>query len=176
MRRIGEKVVYSTYGIMEIIDVREECVGDVIRKYYVMREPNSTSATQVFVPVDNKKLVSAMRPLLTREEALLLIDSIPTLDVLEWKSDNRIRSEKFRKIVESGNRSEMLALIKTVYENGERRGIDGKKNYLTDEGFMKKAEKLLYSELSEVLGIPSADIPEFIKERINGASASAITE
>lgn len=166
MHAIGDKVMYATYGVMEIVDIRRESIGDVSREYYVMRESGSNSPTQVFVPIDNKKLVDSMRVLLTKEEAIHLIKSIPLLPVLEWKRDNRIRSESFRKIVESGNREKMLSLIKTVYENGERRNADGKKNYLTDEAFMKKAEKLIFAELSEVFAIPVSEIPEFIKKNM----------
>ena len=164
MHGIGERVIYGANGVMEIVDIREETVADVSRKYYVLRDLNSASDSQIFVPVDNKKLVSSMRPLLTKEEAMDMIRRIKTIPEAEWKSDNRIRSEKFREVIESGDRDGMIAIIKAVYENGLKRQEEGKKNYLADENIMKKAEKVIYSELSMVLGIPENEVANFITE------------
>ena len=38
MYSIGEKVVYGAMGVMEIVDLAEQTIGDVARKYYVMKE------------------------------------------------------------------------------------------------------------------------------------------
>ena len=166
MHKIGEKIVYGSHGVMEIIDIKEELVGDVSRKYYVLRELDSVYLSQTYVPVDNEKLVCAMRPLLTKAEIMEIISKISTLPEVEWQRDNRLRSEKFRSIIESGDREGMLALIKTVYENGKRRNEAGKKNYLTDESFMHKAEKLVFSEFATVLGINVSDVPSFIEKNL----------
>ena len=72
--------------------------------------------------------------------------------------------ENFRSIIESGDREGIISLIKTVTENGKRRESEGKKNHLTDENFMRKAEKLLFAEFATVLEIPEADVPGFIEE------------
>lgn len=166
MHKIGEKVVYGSHGVMEIVDIKEESVGDVLRKYYVLRELDSVYMSQTYVPVDNEKLVCAMRPLLTKKEIMTIISKISTLEGIEWQRDNRLRSEKFRSIIESGDREGMLALIKTVYENGMKRNEEGKKNYLTDESFMRKAERLVFSEFAAVLGIKAAEVPEFIEKNL----------
>ena len=68
MHKVGEKIMYGANGLMEIVDVRTETIADEPRKYYVLQELNSRSASQTFVPVDNKKLVASMRPLLTKSE------------------------------------------------------------------------------------------------------------
>lgn len=162
MREIGERVIYGSNGVMEIVDIREETVGDITRKYYVLRDLNSTQVSHIFVPTDNEKLVSTMRPLLTKEEAMDMIKRIKTIPEAEWKNDNRIRSEKFRKVIESGDRDSVIAVIKAVYENGIKRQEEGKKNYLADENIMRKAEKVIYSELSIVLGIPENEVADFI--------------
>lgn len=164
MLSIGEKIVYGSSGVMQIVDIREELVGDTKHEYYVLREVNSSSASQTFVPKANKKLVESMRPLLTKDEVMDIIKRIKDIPEVEWQNDNRVRSEHFRSIIESGDREEILSLIKTVYENGKRRSEEGKKNYLADENFMRKAEKLLYSEFSVVLGIPENEVQKFIEE------------
>ena len=164
MLSIGEKIVYGSSGVMQIVDIREELVGDAKHEYYVLKDLNSSSTTKTFVPKANKKLVESMRPLLTKDEVMDIIKRIKDIPEVEWQNDNRVRSEHFRSIIESGDREEILSLIKTVYENGKRRSEEGKKNYLADENFMRKAEKLLYSEFSVVLGIPENEVQKFIEE------------
>jgi CarD family transcriptional regulator len=166
MHKVGERVLYGSNGVMEIVDVREETIADVTRKYYVMCEVGSVVKTMTFVPVDNKNLVAAMRPLLTKDEIMQLLSRVKSLPDVEWQNDNRIRSEKFRRIIESGDREGMISLIKTIYENGKRRESEGKKNYLADENFMRKAERLICAEFSAVLGIPESEVPEFIAQNI----------
>ena len=61
-----------------------------------------------------------------------------------------------------GDREGMISVIKAVYENGVKRHEEGKKNYLADENIMRKAEKVIYSELSIVLGIPENEVADFI--------------
>ena len=168
MHKVGEKIMYGANGLMEIVDVRTETIADEPRKYYVLQELNSRSASQTFVPVDNKKLVASMRPLLTKSEIEQLLAKAKEnkLSDLEWHQDNRLRSEQFRKIIESGDREGILSLIRTVYENGVKRQREGKENYLTDENLMRKAERLISQEFSEVLGISEDDVADYIKQSV----------
>ena len=167
MRKIGEKVVYCSYGVMEIVDVREERFLDAVKKYYVLEPAGLRSASQTFVPVDNELLVSKMRPLLTKEEAVELIKNMDKIPDADWVDDNRARAEHFKAIVETGDREKMIGMIKLVTKTGKRREAEGKKNYLADENVMHKAQKLLYSELSIVLSIDESEIPDFIESEKN---------
>ena len=38
MYGIGDKVVYGALGVMEITDITDQTVGDVTRRYYVLKE------------------------------------------------------------------------------------------------------------------------------------------
>lgn len=151
MHKIGEKVVYGSFGVMEIVDIRTEKFIDVFREYYILQSATSGSSSQTFVPVDNEALVANMRPLLTKEEARAFVASINSLPVAEWISDNRARSEKFKALIECGDRCGMVSMIKLVKATGIRRAEEGKKNYLADENAMHKAIKLLSSEIATVM-------------------------
>ena len=85
---------------------------------------------------------------------------------LEWIADNRKRAESFKLIIESGDRMRMLLMIYSVRKTGERRNEEGKKNYLADENAMHKAEKLLVTEFSIVLGISEEDAAELINSKV----------
>lgn len=166
MHSIGEKVVYSSMGVATIVDIRQEKIGENLREYYVLRALGAPESSLTFVPADNKKLVSEMRPLLSREEIMEILKNAEKLPEPEWSDDNRIRNERFKSIIDSGDRAMMIAMLRAIYKRGEERLDLGKKNYLTDENAMKRAEKILYSEFSAVLGIPENNIPEFIKSAV----------
>ena len=165
MFKIGERLIYGTLGVMELIDIcRMESLGEE-REYYVLREWGAKSSSLTYVPTDNRELVGTMRPLLSREEILELIDSARLLPECAWAKDSRLRSERFKKIIAGGDRTELIKMIKTIYEAQREREREGKKVYLSDENAMHKAERLLYSEFSAVLGIPEREIPSFIASR-----------
>ena len=162
MYSIGDNVLYGANGVMTVVDIREELVGNVAQRYYILRAYGTRSESLIYVPVDNERLVLAMQPLLTCEQARDLIDGQTELPVIEWISDNRARAERFKAIVESGDRAAMLSMIRMVYASGLAREREGKKNFLTDENIKTKAEKILATELSLVLGISEQELPSFV--------------
>ena len=167
MHKIGEKILYGASGVMTIVDVREESFCDVSRSYYVLRSAVRHSDSLTYVPTDNEKLVTAMRPLLTEEEIKSLIRSAKDVAPIDWVPENRARSEYFKKIMESGDREKMIAMIIAIDENAKRREAEGKKNFLSDENAKQKAEKLLHTEISVVFGIPEENVPAFIENELN---------
>lgn len=166
MHKIGDMIVYAANGVMTIVDIREESVGDVSRNYYVLRPTLAKSESLTFVPVDNERLVAAMRPLLTKDEIISLLHSVNGLPPIEWVNETRARQEYFKKIMESGDRGRMISMISAITENGIRREAVGKKNFLSDENAKQRALKLLYSEFSVVLGIPEEDVPSFVEREM----------
>ena len=166
MHKIGEKILYGASGVMTIVDIREESFGGVSRSYYVLRSAVRHSDSLTYVPTDNEKLVTAMRPLLTEEEIKSLIRSAKDVAPIDWVPENRARSEYFKKIMESGDREKMIAMIVAIDENAKRREAEGKKNFLSDENAKQKAEKLLHTEISVVFGIPEENVPAFIENEL----------
>lgn len=166
MHKIGDKIMYGAGGVMTIVDIREESIGDVSRSYYVLRPALIRSDSLTFVPTDNEKLVSAMRPLISREEIISLLRGAKDAPALKWINENRARQECFKRIMESGDRAGMIAMIRAIDESAARREAEGKKNFLSDENAKAKAEKLLLSEFSIVLGIPEEEVSAFIEREI----------
>lgn len=163
MYGIGDKVVYGAFGVMEIVDVTEQPVGDEMKKYYVMREYASQSSSLTYVPLDNEVLVEQMKPLLTREEILEVIKEAKSAPPLEWIEDNRARSEFYKKMLSTADRCKLLRMIDTVRKTGIRREEEGKKNYIADENSMYRAKKLIATEFALVLGIPETEVEDFIE-------------
>jgi CarD family transcriptional regulator len=163
MYSIGEKVVYGAMGVMEIVDITEQTVGELARKYYVLKEYASPSASLTYVPVDNAALTSQLQPLLTVDQITEAIRLAKTTQPIAWVEENRARSEMYKRILATADRAQMLAMIRLVYETGIRREAEGKKNFIADENVMRRAQKNIATEFSLVLGIPESEIFEYIK-------------
>lgn len=162
MYGIGDKVVYSAQGVMEIVDITDQEFGDVTRRYYVMKEYASASPSLTYVPFDNETLVGQMKPLLTKEEIVEVVRAAKNSEPLEWIEENRARAEAYKRILASADRGMILSMIRSVYLTGKRREAEGKKNYIADENIMKKAEKQISVEFSLVLGISEGEMRAFI--------------
>ena len=76
----------------------------------------------------------------------------------------------FKKILESGSRTDILGIIYLIRECGKRRLTEGKKNFLSDESILKRAEKILAAEISIVFDIDE----ESAMEKINKALEESI--
>ena len=163
MFSIGEKVVYGAYGVMDIVDMRDVAFDDRIRRYYVLCEVGGNSGSETLVPMDNETVVSQMKRLLTPDEMTAAIREAKAQTELPWMPDNRARAEHFKTVIASGDRVAILVMIRSIVEAGKRRATEGKKNFLSDETAMRKAEKVHYSEISLVMGIPLAGVADFIE-------------
>ena len=162
MFRKGEKVIYGVRGVYEIVDIREETVLGARSLYYVLCAKGDKADSQLFIPCDNAELTSSMRKLLSREQVMDIINNISSVPAAEWTGDSKRRQEIYKEALRSGDREALIAIIKAIYINSEKRRAEGKKAYVTDENAMQKAERLVYSEFSEVLGISREQVLELI--------------
>ena len=64
-----------------------------------------------------------------------------------------------------------MRLIKTVYRKNHRSMKAGRHMGSTDQQYVKRAEKLLYGELSVALGIGLDQVRPYIKKRIASVQA-----
>ena len=138
----GDRVIYGTIGVVEIVDIVEQTVGDVTRKYYVMKEYSSPSSSLTYVPLDNDALLAQIKPLLAKDEIVATVKEAKSADLIEWIDDNRARAESYKRILASGDRVRMLAMIDYIYKTGLRREAEGKRNFIADETSMRRAQKI----------------------------------
>ena len=162
MYGIGDQVVYGAFGVMDVVDIIEQEIGNEKKKYYVLKEYVSRSDSLTYVPCDNETLCGQMHPLLTRDEIDEVIRTAKASPSLDWIEDNRARSEFYKKLLSTADRLKLILMIRTVEETGIRREAEGKKNYIADENSMYRAKKLIATEFSLVLGIPETEVEGYI--------------
>ena len=79
MYQTGDLLIYGSTGVCRVlsIDRRQDYVDGIKQdKLYYQLKPLHQGGV-IYTPVDNSKVV--MRPVISREEAEALIDTIPTL-------------------------------------------------------------------------------------------------
>ncbi len=118
----------------------------------------------IYAPVDGTIF---MRPVISRQEALDLIDLIPTMDAEAYHNPVlRQLTEHYEAALGKHDCGELIAMTMSLY--AKKQGmIERKRKFgAVDERYMKRAQELLFGELSAVLGIPEEQVPDFIASRV----------
>ena len=160
MFKKGDMVLYGVNGVCEIGDISTVDIPgiDKERLFYFLY-PQDDSKAKIYVPVDGD--TSKMKKLLSKEEALELLKSIPDMKPLII-CDKRKPEDSYKEAVKTGDCMNLVKLIKCIYFRNKVRHEEGKKNTAIDERYMKIAENLLYQELGSVLKIPKDQVLEQI--------------
>lgn len=164
MYQIDDVVVYGLHGVCRITEIEEKEFAGESHLYYTMH-PVFNNRSTFFVPVDNEKSKKKVRTLLSSNEIKELIHTMPQQEEIKVANEKQ-RKETYKTIIESGDRGEIMRLVKTLYERREAQQKAGKKQHLVDERFMKEAETVLYDEFAFVLNIERDSVIEYIKNEL----------
>ena len=164
MFQAGDVIVCGTHGVcrVEKVGPLSSAVADRDRLYYTLK-PLYERGSVVFTPVDNEKMV--IRPVISREEALRLIDGIRDAEALGIE-DERKREENYKTALKSCRAEELVKMIKTINARKRSRAARGKKATDADSRYVKLAEDYLYGELAISLDLGRDQVKAFIRERI----------
>lgn len=160
---VGDLVAYGTNGIctIEKIDMMSLVSDMPEMMYYVLKPENSDSST-VYIPLNNEKLVSKMRRVMTKKEIENMILDSKGKEIA-WNSDRRFRTEEFHEILAAGVQQKMILMIDCIQKRKKSLIDSGKKLPATDSNILKQAEKLVNEEFSHVLGIQPRDVGRYIR-------------
>ena len=116
------------------------------------------------MPVDTQAF---MRPVITRQQALDLIDRIPTLHEDHYKAGNRrLLTDQYQASLRSHSCEELVELIAFIYHKQQRTLERGRRLSETDQRYRKRAEELLHGEFSIALDIPLEEVQPYIAKRL----------
>lgn len=160
----GDAVVYATYGVCLIkgVETRDFSGEDV--EYYVL-QPASDGRNTFYVPTSSGQLRDKMRRVMTKEETEALISGMSREELI-WIEDEQERKAEYRRILDSGDRREIVRLIKTLYLRKMQLQESRKKLHSADERFLNEAENMLFDEFAYSLGIPRDQVLPYIKARV----------
>ena len=134
-------------------------------EYYVLKPIENMSST-VYVPLHNQSLVSKMKRIMTRDEVDQMIMEL-TENSIEWIAQDNVRRDRFRSIVKSGERKNIMSLIRTLYIKQSELKELGKKMHVADLDILKEAQKGLHDEMAYVLDIETTDVADYILAKMN---------
>ena len=164
MFNVDDMVLYGNTGACRIKEKCKRQFDNKIREYYLL-VPVYDDKTTIYVPTDNNVQVEKMKRVLSVEEIQELINSMQTDDEL-WINDEKSRQEKYKNIIKSGNRMELIKMIKALRRHQKEQQEKGKKLYIADEKIFKEAQKMLHNEFAVVLNIKPEEVIDFIVKGI----------
>ena len=157
MFKINDYVLYN-YNVSKVKDIRE--IND--KKYYVLVPINDESLT-IKVPTSQENI--NVRPLLSKKEINALIKKMPSIEIINLP-DHALEAE-YKRLLTTGNREDLVRIIKTTYLRNKKRKDSGKKIGEKDDIYFNLAEKSLYSEIAIVLKKDIEKAKDYILNSIN---------
>ena len=161
---IGEYVSYGINGMCNIEDIRPMQLSQSVEKmmYYILR-PESNPKSTIFGPVNNQKLVSKMRELMTKDEINAMLVRMKDR-TLEWEKDVRFRTESFHEILNNGVNQDLILMIRCLHRKRQELVQLGKKLPARDSNTLKTAERLVEEEFAHVLHIKCEEVSDYIRD------------
>jgi CarD family transcriptional regulator len=157
----GDAVLYSG-SVCTITGTEIREIGGMQVAYYVL-QPEQDERTLIFLPVDNPNTQAKLKPILDKEQARDILDAMATVET-NWITDEAERRAHFRKIIEAGDRTELVRLIKSIRQKKAETGSKKRKTRTADEHSLQAAEKILYDEISSVLGITPQEVEQVLAD------------
>ena len=110
------------------------------------------------IPITN---IEHIRKPLSKEEAISLIDSIPSIQPLETLND-----VEYKQTIHNYNCNSYLKIVKSIYQKNLKNISINKKISNIDDRYFHTAERYLNEELAFALDIPIKDVHKYIENRL----------
>lgn len=159
MYDVGNLVLYGSNGVCEIIEITNRKIGKINFEYYVLK-PIFFNTSTLFVPTKNEELVKKMRFVLSAEEINATLDNKD--DEIIWVDNKTERFDYCKDIIAEGKFDRLINLVRSlhIHENDQKKR--GKHLHISDERFLKEAERMVCDEISLVLDIDRAKVIDII--------------
>ena len=164
MFSVNDKSHYGSSGVCVIEEIKTMRFGRTREQYYVLK-PVYQKTSVIYVPLENEALVSKMRPLLTPEEVDELIRSMPTAKTI-WDEDPQTRRANFDELMKHYSCADLIVIIKSLTTHKEKRQNKGKGLHVSDETYLREAQRLLFDEFACALGIEPSQVSGYIQEKL----------
>lgn len=165
MYQIGELILYGGTGVCRVTEIVAKRFSrtEPEKLYYVLKP--LYSAGTITTPVENGKVFT--RPVISHDEALALIDAIPSIHAEAYHNSNLQQLENhYRTELESHNCLDLLRLTMSTYQKKVERERAKLKFGAVDRRYMERAENLLFGELAVALDISRENVQSFIEDRL----------
>ena len=175
MYQQGDYVVYH-HDVCTIVGYEENYVG---QDDYLVLEAVFHPSLNFYVPI--RSLDILLRPVISKQEALDLIDSITTTDPLDetvlrsycsfntpgqrGSSTTNKLYDSYRQYLKKNSLQDLIPFIKLIHERMTQRELNNQTPISTDKEFYKQVEDIIDCELAVALHMDRDAIEPFIENR-----------
>ncbi len=153
MYKVNDYVVYKK-DVCQVKEIKDN--------YYVLSLVNDESLI-IKVPVSSEE--NCLRNIMSKKEALTLINNIPNIEPLSDINDKYI--EKYYKdLLHNGTHEDLIKIIKTTYLRNDDRSKNKRKLSEKDSNYFAQAEKYLYNEIAVALNMSFEDAKDYIIKKV----------
>ena len=162
----NDYVVYKSSGVCRIISIEPQMMDGENEILYYKLKPLEDENSTYYVPVNSGG--EKLRPLLSEEEVLNLIETIPRSEEETeiWSDNRRERKKIYTEILKGDDQKAMVQMISALYFRKQDFENRGGHFSSMDESAMKNAENLMLQEFSIVLKMSPEDVRAFIEKKI----------
>ncbi len=170
MYQVGDYIVYGTSGVCQVTAIGTQSARTGTQRTYYTLRPLYSSET-IYAPVDSRV---AMRPVLTKSEADALILQFPSIcgDPI-CGGNTQLLVHNYQSAFQSNQCADLVRLLKAIHAKDAAARQQGRRPGKVEEHYRKRAEELLYGELSISLGLPPEEVPQYIRRRLESAPKEA---
>lgn len=162
--KINDIVLYGSHGVCRITDITERKIGAETLEYYILN-PIYDEKSTIFVPAQNQLLLGKMQQIPSKDEIMSALDIAVNEDP-EWITNDSDRNVNYREVIDSGVLTDVIGMVKALYIHREKQASCGKKLHVSDERFLKEAEKIVFDEMALVLGIDRKSARQFLEDKL----------
>ena len=149
----GEYIVHPGQGVCEVLDITS---GD--KAVYKLLPLTQTRPLVISFPVASE---GRLRPVLSREEALEIIESYPSIELDDFTDHSgAVEEDYFKTQMKEGTCSDSVRIVKTFRHRIARAREDKRKPPVVYERILREASTRSLGELAVALG----STPEAVKE------------
>lgn len=171
MFALGDTVVYR-HHVCTVAALRENYFEN--KDYWELRTLFDGSL-KLFVSVEEAEY-PALRKVMTKDEAIVLIDSIADADTIDEENLRRDAGtptllerkvkEEYERHLKTFAPEELVPIMKSVHERTVRREKQGRRITATDKKYFELAENVLFDELSVSLDMPRDEVRDYVVARV----------
>ena len=155
--KVGDNIVYAGSGVCQIDAIKDiSFFKEKPQKYYVLKPLFVRQSQVMYVPFDNKSQVEKIRPVLTKKEAIALIDKLPLVETLEWIDDRNDRKDAF---------ADIMSMIHLIKQHAQKLSGEGKHLNAQDERALNDARVRMNNEFALALDMQPDQVIELIHEK-----------
>jgi CarD family transcriptional regulator len=158
MYNIGQYIVHPGQGVCRVEGVVEEPTA-----VYQLMPVGQRNPMRIIFPVASE---GKLRPVLSHDEAMELIDQYATLQVDEYTDrSSALEEDHFKREIRQGTCRDTMRIVKTFRTRIAETRARNKKPPVVYERILKQASKRSLEELSVALGMSTDDVRMLFEQR-----------